>query len=144
MAFKSLAEVEASFRRVEQRLDAMLEESRAYLEREQIALRDDSNRSGFGGGYPYFVWSYQFEKRVAYGSEIKLAAANVWYIEPAEEEEAQIIKVTAIAEIFQTGKHSRVKEIKDRTYLIEKFLHLKLEQVIMNCFVAAEQVLIKY
>lgn len=122
----------------------MLEESRTYLEREQIALRDDSNRSGFGHGFPHFVWNYWFEKREAYRGEIKRAAADLWYFEPAEEGEAQVIKVTSIAEIFQIGKFSRVIETEDRYEPIEKFLNMKLEQVVANCFMFAEQVLVKY
>jgi hypothetical protein len=144
MNFKHITEIEASFRRIEQMLDAMLEESRTYLERERIALRDDSNRSGFDKGFPYFVWGYQLEKREAYRSEIKVAAANLRYLEPSIEEEAQIMSVTSIALIFQIGKQSRVREIKERLYPIEEFLAMKLNQVIMNCIVEAEQVLAAY
>ena len=144
MNYKTITEIEVSFRQVEQVLDAMLEESRTYLERERIAVRDNSNRSGFDRGFPYFVWGYNFEKREAYRSEIKVAAANLHYLEPAIEEEAQIINVASMAQIFQTGKQSRVTEIKKWIYPIEEFLNMKMEQIIMNCIVAAEEVLATY
>lgn len=144
MDFISLTEIEASFRRMERMLDAMLEQSRAYLERERIALRDESNRSGFGHGVPLFIWGYQFEKRVAYRSEIKLAAATLRYLEPSTEEEARIISVRSTALIFQTGKQSRVRETKETTYPIEEFLNMKLEQVVINCIVDAERALAPY
>jgi hypothetical protein len=108
MSFRLNGEIEASFRRVEQMLDTMLEESRAYIEREGIGLRDESNRSGFDpGGFPYFVWAYYFEKREAYGSEIKRAEARLSYREPVYKDESRMIEVTSGAEIFQIGKQSR-------------------------------------
>lgn len=85
MSFRSTTDIEASFRIIERRLDAMLGESRVHLERERIALRDDSNRSGFSkDGFPYFMWGYHFERREAFGSEIKAAAVNLRYVEPIE------------------------------------------------------------
>lgn len=145
MGFRPDSEPEASFRGVEQMLDAMLEESRTFLEREGIRLRDATNRSGFdGGGYPSFIWAYHFEKRTPFGSEIKLAAASLWYREPVYEEDAQTIKVASSAQIFQVGKQSRVLEWKEEVYPVWDFLKTKMEQVITNCFAFAEQVLAKY
>lgn len=142
MNFKPTAEIEASFRRVERKLDAMLEESRACLVGERITLRDDSNRSGFDKcGFPSFVWEYHFERREAYGSEIKAAAANLRYVEPIEEEEAQEINLDTVAEIFQIGKQSRIKEKRERIYSIERFLNVRLDQVVMNSIADAEQAL---
>ena len=130
---------------MEQVLDAMLEELRAYLEREGIAVTDNSNRSGFdGSGFPSFTWAYRFEKRTPFRSEIKLAAAALWYREPVYEGEAQTITVTSIAQIFQIGKQSRVQESKKEDYPIGDFLKMKMEQVIMNCFTVAGMVLAKY
>ncbi len=144
MNYKPLTDIEASFRRIEQRLDAMLEESRSYLESERIALRDESNRSGFDKGFPYFVWGYNFEKREVYRSELKVATANLRYIEPILEGEAQIIKVGSAAQIFQIGKLSRVQEVKETTYPIEEMLNMKLNQIVMHCIAIAEQVLAAY
>ena len=145
MSLKSTPEVEKSFRRVEQMLDSMLEETRAYLELERIAVRDSSNRSGFdGGGFPSFTWAYQFEKRTPYGSEIKSSVARLWYREPVYEDEIQRIEVTSVAQIFQIGKLSRVSEKKEWVCPIEKFLNMKMDQVIMDCFAVSEQVLVKY
>jgi hypothetical protein len=145
MSFRPVGEIEASFRRVEQMLDTMLEESRGYFEREGIGLRDGSNRSGFDpGGFPYFVWAYYFEKREAYGSEIKRAEARLWYREPVYKDESRRIEVTSGAEIFQIGKQSRLREITEATYSVERFPDAGLRQVVMGCIAAAEQVLAKY
>ncbi|HEY8562080.1 MAG TPA: hypothetical protein VIL74_17030 [Pyrinomonadaceae bacterium] len=130
---------------MERLLDAMLEESRTYLEFERIAMRDDSNRSGFdGGGFPSFTWAYRFEKRTPYGSEIKSSVARLWYREPVYEDEAHSIEATSVAQIFQIGKQSRVSEKKERVYPIEKFLNMKMHQIVMECFAEAERVLAKY
>jgi hypothetical protein len=144
MGFKDNAEVEASFRPVEQRLNAMLEKVRSRLEDKGITVRDDSNRSGFGGGFPYFTWAFNFVKREDYGSEIKRATARLWYFEPALEEEPQTIKVTSVAEIFQIGKQSRVSEVSDVVYPIEQFLNMKMEQVIIERLADAERLLAEY
>lgn len=144
MEYIAHAEVEASFRPVERMLDTMLEEARTCLDQEGIAVRDDSNRSGFGHGFSYFVWAFNFEKREAFGSEIKRATARLWYFEPALEEELQTIKVTSVAEIFQIGKQSRVLEWKEEAYPIKQFLNMRMEQVIMDCLAFAEQILAKY
>jgi hypothetical protein len=121
MEYKVQDEVEASFRPVERRLDAMLEEARARLALQGIIIRDDSNRSGFGGGFPYFVWAFNFEKREYYGSEIKRATTRLWYLEPSPKEEVQRIEVTSVAEIFQIGKQSRVCEGNKVVYPVEQF-----------------------
>jgi hypothetical protein len=144
MSSRPIGEIEASFRRVEQMLDTMLEESRRYFEREGIGLRDGSNRSGFDWTSPYFVWAYYFEKREAYGSEIKRAEARLWYREPAYKDESRRIEVTSGAEIFQIGKESRLREITKATYSIERFLDVGLREVVISCIAAAEQVLAKY
>lgn len=144
MEYRDDTEVEASFRPLERRLDARLEEARARLEREGIAVRDNSNRSGFGGGFPYFTWAFNFAKREDYGSEIKRATARLWYLEPALEEEPQTIEVTSVAEIFQIGKQSRVSEVSKTVYPIEEFLNLRMEQVIIDQLAAAEQILAEY
>lgn len=145
MGWKTTAESEASFRPIEHSLDVMLEQIRASLVNKGIVLREGSNRSGFGGhGYDYFSWSFHFEKREALGSEIKLATARLKYLEPIMEEDSQTIEVSSIAEIFQTGKQSRVCEIKEMIYPIEQFLTMRMDQVISDNIAAAEQILSKY
>lgn len=145
MTFRPDTEIEASFRQVERMLDAMLEESRMYLEREGIDLRDATNRSGFdGSGFPSFSWVYHFEKRMPFGSEIKLAAASLCYREPVYEGETQSIEVTSGAQIFQIGKQSRVNAWEEEVYPIGDFLKMKMDQVIKSCFASAERVLAKY
>lgn len=126
-------------------LDEMLEETRAFIEREGIKLRDTTNRSGFdGSGFPAFQWTYHFEQRTPFGSEIKVAAAVLLYREPVCKDESPTIEVSSGAYIFQIGKQSRVSEWKEEVYPIEDFLKMKMEQVIINCFAFAEQVLAKY
>jgi predicted ATPase len=130
---------------MEQMLDTMLEDSREYFEREGIGLRDESNRSGFDPvSSPYFVWAYYFEKREAYGSEIKRAEARLWYREPVYKDESRRIEVTSGAEIFQIGKESRLREITKEAYSIERFLDAGLRQAVKDCIAAAQQVLAKY
>ena len=126
-------------------LDAMLEESRTFLEREGIRLRDSTNRTGFdGGGFPAYEWTYHFEQRTPFGSEIKVAAASLSYREPVCKDQSPTIEVSSGAYIFQIGKQSRVSEWKEEVYPIEDFLKMKMEQVIINSFAFAEQVLAKY
>lgn len=144
MEFKTHVEVEASFRPIERMLDTMLEEVRACLENRGIVIRDDSNRSGFGHGFSYFIWAFDFEKQEAFGSEIKRAMAELWYLEPSLQEEFQRIEVTSGAEIFQIGKQSRMKEVRKTVYPIDQFLNLKMDQVIMDCIEYAEKSLAKY
>ena len=145
MNLRHKSEIEASFRRAEQMLDAMLEETRTFIEREGIRLRDSTNRSGFdGSGFPAFQWTYQIEKRTPYGSEIKVAAACLSYREPVCKNQSPTIEVSSGAYIFQICKLSRVSEWKDEVYPIEDFLKMKMEQVIINCFAFAEEVLAQY
>ena len=145
MGWKTTAEIEASFRPIEHSLDAMLEQIRASLVNKGIVLREDSNRSGFGGhSYTTFRWSFHFEKREALGSEIKRATARLNYLEPIMEEDPQTIEVTSLAEIFQIGKQSRVREIREIIYLIDQFLNMKMDQVISDNIAAAKQILSKY
>jgi hypothetical protein len=145
MDFRNTTEIETSFRSLEQRLDAMLEDARAGLEREGIASVDDSNRSGFdGSGIPAFVWHFRFVRREDFGSEIKRATVRLRYGEPALEGESQRVEVTSVAEIFQIGKQSRVAEVMEMVYPLEQFLNLKMERVIMDWIAAAEQILAKY
>lgn len=145
MGWKNIADVKASFRRIEQSLDAMLEEVRTGLVNKGIVLRDDSTRSG-GGGYdfPYFTWSFHFVKREDFGSEIKRATVRLYYREQLMEEDPQTIEVGSVAEIFQTGKQSRVLEVKEMIYPIEQFLTMRMDQVIIEELAAAEQFLAKY
>jgi hypothetical protein len=145
MDFRDTNEMEAAFRPVEQRLDAMLEEARPTLERERIFLSEHSNRSGFGGhSYPAFTWSFHFEKRHWYGSEIKRATARLTYQETCREGEPQRMEIISMAEIFQTGKQSRVREIKEMLYPIDQFLNMRMDLIIIDCIADAQQVLSKY
>ncbi|HEX8251069.1 MAG TPA: hypothetical protein VF599_23040 [Pyrinomonadaceae bacterium] len=145
MDFRTTAEIEASFRSMEQRLDAMLEAARAGLERERIASVDDSNRSGFdGSGMPSFAWRFRFVKQEDFGSEIKRATVRLRYGEPILKGESQKIEATSVAEIFQIGKKSRVTEIRKMVYPLEQFLDLSLNQVIADFVAPAEQFLAKY
>ena len=145
MNLRHKSEIEASFRRVEKILDEMLEKTRAFIESRDIRLRDSANRSGFdGSGFPAFQWTYHFEQRTPLGSEIKVAAASLSYREPVCKDESPTIEVSSGAYIFQIGKQSRVSEWKEEVYPIEDFLKMKIEQVIINSFAFAEQVLAKY
>jgi hypothetical protein len=144
MESRTHAEVESSFRPIERMLDAMLKEARTLLQRKGVAVRDGSNRSGFGHGYSYFVWAFNFEKREDYGSEIKRATARLWYFEPALKGESQRIEVTSVAEIFQIGKPSRVRETTEMDFPIEQFFTMKMDQVVLDCIAAARQTLAKY
>lgn len=141
--YRTTAEIEASFRSLERRLDAMLDEARHVLEHERIALHDASNRSGFGGGFPYFVWGFRFVRQEPFRSEIKRATVRLNYLEPALEGESRRIEVTFNAEIFQIGKHSRVTEGGKTVYEIEQFLNMRMDQVVMDFIAAAEQILAK-
>jgi hypothetical protein len=145
MGWKNIADVEASFRHIEQSLDVMLEQVRAGLVNKGIVLRDESNRSGVGGhDFAYFAWIFHFEKREDYGSEIKRATVRLSYREQLMEEDSQTIEVGSVAEIFQTGKQSRVCEVKKMIYPIEQFLTMRMDQVIIEQLAAAEQFLAKY
>ena len=145
MGWKTFAEIEASFRPIEHSLDTMLEEICASLVNKGIVLREDSNRTGVGGhSYTTFRWSFHFEKRAAYGSEIKRATVRLNYLEPIIEEDPQIIEVTSVAEIFQTGKQSRFIEASEKTYPINQFLNIKMDSIILENITAAEQILSKY
>lgn len=145
MDFRTISEMEAIFRPVEQRLDAMLENARPILEHEQILLSEYSNRSRFGGhSHPAFSWSFQFDKREPFGSEIKRATTQLTHRVTELEGEPQQIEVTSIAEIFQIGKESRVREISKTFYPINQFLNMRVDQVIFDNIAAAEQILAKF
>ncbi|MDQ3800347.1 MAG: hypothetical protein M3384_12925 [Acidobacteriota bacterium] len=144
MSWRTIEEAEASFRPIERMLDAMLEESRANLVNEGILLREDSNRTGFGGhSYPAFIWSFHFEKRQPYGSEIKRATAQLTYRETLAEGEPQKMEVTSYAEIFQTGKQSRFSEGRKMLYPIDRFLSMRMDLIIIDCIAEAERILSK-
>lgn len=145
MRWKTTAEIEASFRPIEHLLDGMLEQAYASLINRGIVLREDSNRSGFGGhSYTTFRWSFHFEKRQAYRSEIKRATTRLNYLEPIMEEDPQIMEVTSVAEVFQIGKESRVSEISEMLYPINQFLNMRMDSIIFESIAAAEQILSKY
>jgi hypothetical protein len=145
MGWKNIADVEASFRHIERSLDVMLEQICASLVNKGIVLRDDSNRSGVGGhDFAYFAWIFHFVKREDYGSEIKRASVRLYYHEQLMEEDPQTIEVSSVAEIFQTGKQSRVCEVKKMIYPIEQFHTMRMDQVIIDNLASAEQILAKY
>jgi hypothetical protein len=78
MGWKNITEVEASFHRIEHTLDMMFEQVRPSLVNKGIVWRDNSNRSGAGShDFAYFTWSFHFEKREDYGSEIKRATVRL-------------------------------------------------------------------
>jgi hypothetical protein len=60
------------------------------------------------------------------------------------DEDSQTIEVTSVAEIFQIGKQSRVREVREMIYPIEQFLNKRMDQVIIDNLVAAEQFFAKY
>ena len=143
--WKTTAEAEAAFRPIERRLDAMLEESRTRLVNEGIVLREDSNRTGFGGhSYPAFIWSFHFEKHQPFGSEIKRAKVQLTYRETFQVEAPHRMEVRSVAEIFQTGKLSRVIEVKEVLYPIDQFLNMRMDLIIIDCIANAEHFLSKY
>ena len=142
--FRTIDEMEAIFRPIEQKLDSMLEQARPILEHEQILLSEHSNRSGFGGhSHPAFTWSFYFEKREPYGSEIKRATIQLTYRVTELEAEPRQIEVTSIAEIFQIGKQSRIREKKEMLYSIDQFLNMKMDLIIIDCTTDSEQTLSK-
>jgi hypothetical protein len=145
MDWKNTDEIEASFRQIEHSLDVRLEQACVNLVNKGIVLREDSNRSGIGGhSYTSFVWSFHFEKREAFGSEIKRATVQLWYREPIMEGDSQRMEITSVAEIFQIGKQSRLCEVREMFYPIEQFLTMKMDQLILENFAATEQILSKY
>jgi hypothetical protein len=123
----------------------MFEQTSPSLINEGIVWRNESNRSGAGvHSFPSFIWSFHFEKREAYGSEIKRATVRLWYREPFMEEDSQRIEVGSVAEIFQTGKQSRLSEVIEMFYPIKQFLPMRMDQVIIDNLATAEQFLAKY
>lgn len=60
------------------------------------------------------------------------------------EEDPQIIEVTSLAEIFQIGKQSRVREIREIIYPIDQFLIMRMDKVVIENIAVAEQILAKY
>lgn len=142
MNWRTIDEAEASFRPVERMLDAMLEESRASLVSEGIILREESNRTGFGGhSYPAFSWSFHFERRQPYGSEIKRATTKLTYRETLLQGEPQQMEVAFVAEIFQIGKQSRFCEGREMIYPIDQFLNMRMDLIIIDWIAAAEHIL---
>jgi hypothetical protein len=145
MDIRTDTEIKASFREIERKLDAMLEDARPRLERERIVSFDESNRTGFdGGGYPAFDWDFRFVRREDFGSEIKRATARLQYREPVLKEDSRKVEVMSAAEIFQIGKPSRVAEATKTVYPLEQFLDLKIEQIVIDSIAAAEKILAKY
>lgn len=145
MGLRPDGEIEASFRRVERLLDAMLGEAAAFLEQEGIDVQDATNRSGFDqGGFPSFVWAYDFNRRRPFGCEIKQASVGLWYREPVYDDDTQSMEVTSVAQIFQIGKLSRVSESQKQIHPISDFLKMKIDEVIRHGFAYVDHVFANY
>jgi hypothetical protein len=141
MNWKTTAEAEVSFRPIER----MLDESRSNLVNEGILMREESNRTGFGGhSYPAFIWGFHFENRQPFVSDIKRAKVQLTYRETLLEGESQRMEVTTVAEIFQIGKQSRFSEGRKMIYPIDQFLNMRMDSIIIDCIATAKQVLSKY
>jgi len=120
----------------------MLEKAGPQLEVNQILVHDESNRSGFDkSGVPYYLWGYRFEKRMPYGSEIMLASVRLKYLEPPIPQEASNVRARWTAEIFQTGKESRVKESGEQNMSLEQLNAADLGTLICSLIVHAQTVL---
>jgi hypothetical protein len=143
MSFRPENEIKSSFAQAAQTLDLMLEKARPQLELNQILILDESNRSGFDkSGVPYYLWEYRFEKRMPYGSEIMLASVRLNYLEPPIQQEAGKIRAGWTAEIFQTGKQSRVKKSGEQNMSLEELTAADIGTLINNLIVHAQTVLL--
>lgn len=104
-------EVQQSFDRFASVLDAGLASVRPWLVAENIDVWDRSNRVQGKSGFPYFFWSFRFDRKYEHGSEIALASAHLDYSEPMDDAASRHLLAESIAEIYQTGQQSRFQDV---------------------------------
>ena len=123
-------QIRESFDRLVRLLDAAIESARPALESASISIRDASNRSCFDmSGWPYCVYDMHFERRYAHGSETALAAAELYFREPYDSSERTVI-ARSIAEVFQTGSLSRIREAVDHPIAADRIAEIDLETLV--------------
>jgi hypothetical protein len=128
MEAASVSEIEGRFRRVEPRLDALLDGCVAGMVARGVSVVDESNRGGFDWVGPNYVWRYLFEDVSRTGAQVERVAVGVTYTEPWEPEPVVCLEILRFAETFQVGQPSawresasqklRLDEIESRTLFV--------------------------
>jgi hypothetical protein len=124
---RTYEELKASFDRVVAVLDSALASARPLLDAQGIEVHDRSNRSCYDrSGYPVCRWTVRFDKQSVHGSEIALASADLEFMEPADDASERHLRADSIAEIYQIGKQSRVKDRLQQRIPVEELDRLDL------------------
>ena len=132
MPFRLDTELRAGFATATQQLDAQVRNARQALAARGVSTEDRSNRSGFGGGFPYFLGEPWFDQRSPLGPEIALARAGVTYLEPPDTETPPEVELCWRAEIFQLGKPSRFKREEQQRFSLGEFLACDFSRVVLD------------
>ena len=132
MSFRTDTDLRACFATATQQLDTQVENARQVLVAQGISTEDHSNRSGFGGGIPYFLWEHWFEQRYPLGPEVALARACVTYLEPLDTETPPEVELDWRAEIFQLGQLSRFKREEQQRVPLGEFLMCDFPRVVLD------------
>lgn len=105
-----------------QLLDRLLDDARLRLEAAGLTITERSNRTGFDhwSGYPYAHWEVHFRRELEHGSEIAAASARLSFFEPLDDTVQRELTATSIAEIYQTGKQSRVDDRSEQRIAISE------------------------
>ena len=99
---------EADFRRVEAVLDKLLNAAEHELQLMGVRIIDQSARS-YHYKNDYLSWSYAFQKDLPSGVETASVTVRLTYDEPMQSGQTPHIHLSWTAEIFQTGKISRIR-----------------------------------
>jgi hypothetical protein len=121
--------VESAFRAAEAELDAMVAAAVGMLSGADVEIVDNSDRT-----YHYknqsLLWEFRFTATWSLGYEVAKVMVRLSCPEPAIAGEASSVVATTTAEIFQTGKQSRVRRKREMAIAWESLRSRALEAVI--------------
>lgn len=130
MGAVSASDIESRFRRVEARLDALLEGVVAAMAERGVSVVDESNRGGFDWVGPNYVWSYLFEDVSRSGAFVERVAVRVSYAEPWEPEPVVQLEIRSVVETFQVGQPSAWRESADHKLRLDEIESRTLSVVV--------------
>jgi hypothetical protein len=129
-----------AFRTVERELDRLVEHAMARLLASDVRVEDESARQ-----YHYknelLVWTYRFQTSWPVGSEIAQITVRLQFAEFDEPPALIKVEVRTVAEVFQVGQISRVRNADWRVVTLERLMADGVDAVVLDEIAAARKLL---
>ena len=138
MPFRHDTDLQACFATATKQLDTQVDNARQALAAHGVSIEDRSNRSGFGGGIPYFLWDHWFEQRSPLGPEVALVRVCITYLDPPDTETPPEVELRWLAEIFQQGQLSRFRREERQRVLLSEFHARDFSSVVLDSIYHAQ------